>query len=299
MSETERSENAKRRRRRRGRREVSERAVRDPGDLTPKPVLGDVPTTTTKAQWKDTFGDATPAPDPKPPTDDVDGPRSAKAVIDESNKIVADAVGLGGLGGTPQRMADKLPGRDLAGTAVRATDPKHPTADADPPYVRSAKAVIDENNKIVKDAVGDVEGVGGGTSPRSMVAPATQFGDVGYGTQATADPAAARRPFVLGTPHHAAGAAAMAGADPTALAAATGGAAGSGQADEATINAAILDASLAQVETAIRVMKRDLESLEEYYRELAAHRDELDLDGEDAERGEEGNDEAEMEAERE
>lgn len=268
--------------------------MRDPGDLTPKPVLGDVPTTTNKLPGRDLAGTAVRAPEPKQPTDDSEAPyvSSPKTVLDENNKVVADAVGLGGGRVAPQRMT-KHPAVDRE--AVPAIDPKHPTLDVDGP--RTAKAVIDESNKIVKDAVGDVEGVGGGTSPRAMVAPATQFGAVGYGTQATADlAAAARRPFVLGTPHHAAGAAAMAGADPTALAVATEQAGGDG-ADEATINAAILDASLAQVETAIRVMKRDLESLEEYYRELAAHRDELDLDSEGAERGEEEGGEAEMEAE--
>ncbi len=275
MSDTERSEDQKRRRRRRGRSEVSEREIRDPGDLTPKPVLGDVPTTT-KPPGRDLAGTAVRATDPKLPTEDVDAPyvRSAKAVIDESNKIVKDAVGDGWGGSTPRNVAAIPPHwKAVAGDVTRPPEVKPPTDDLHLLRPPSAKAVFDENNKLVNDTVG--LGGSGATPPSPLTSP-------GVGTPGVSDPAATvRRPFVLGTPHHAAGAAALAGADPSALAVAAGRAAEGDPADETTINAAILDASLAQVETAIRVMKRDLESLEEYYRELAAHRDELEPAHED------------------
>ncbi|MDX1746168.1 MAG: hypothetical protein R3324_09545 [Halobacteriales archaeon] len=102
------------------------------------------------------------------------------------------------------------------------------------------------------------------------------------------DPGAvARRPFVLGMPHHAPSAGTMAGADPRAATMQPAGAGGEGGLD----SVAYLESMLAQVEASMRTLKDDLEKLDDYYRTLRERLEEVEKTEEEAGAEEEGEDE--------
>jgi len=268
----------------------------DADRLTPK-----LPLDPPKLQWKDVVGDPQPKPffdpkqpwvDPKVPWIDPKQPwrdPEPKSIISDKGgfdppgdfrapkSLPKDLIGdpepksiVGDKGGfdpkqtfdPPKHLLDppKPQWKDLIGDPQpkHLVDPKHPKGDFDP----DPKGIFDPKNiydppKLAYD-------------PGSVFDPGRVFDSGRFGF----DPGAvARRPFVLGMPHHAPSAGTMAGADPRAAAMTRSGAGYAG--GEAPDPAAVLEATLAQVEFTMRALKGDLERLDDYYRELREQYDEL------------------------
>lgn len=200
-----------------------------------------------KPQWKDVLGDPEKPTDYKLPTDDF-GPsyvRTPKTVADGTDpKSVVDSGTRG-----HRSLAFKPQWKDLVG------DPKAQWKDA----------TSDPSPKLV---IGDPKNV---YDPKNIVDPVKM---AAYDTGGWLDPGRlVRRPFVLGTPHHAASAAAMAGADPSAMALLP-----SQYATDAEMEAAMLESAMDQLEAMQEHLEHNLDALEEQYQRLHDRYDDLDID---------------------
>ena len=249
----------------------------DPQRLSPK-----LPFDPPKLQWKDLVGDPEPKTakdgvlDPKPPVPDPKQPwMEPKAPWTEPKQpwlepkqpwrdpepksIIKDKGGFDPkqIFDPPKHLLDpKQPWQDPEPKPVFGDpgDPKHPKVDIDP----DPKGILDPKNIY---------------DPPKLAYDPWQF-DPGriFDPGRLVDPGAvARRPFVLGMPHHAPGAGAMAGAYPRAAMMRP-------TAEGAPDRTAMVEAALVEVERSMRMLKGDLEKLDDYYLELRDHLEELEAE---------------------